>query len=231
MTYRPLATARAAAAVAAGLALALGAVACNDTETSGGSAAPAASAPVAAASAPASAAAEPRPAGAAAATTAGATAKASGSKAPAGTTTRCHTGDLKAEVQVQPDGGKAMVMLTNTGSRTCTVKGYLGYGGLLADNSRVDTATKRVAQPGPPVSVTLKPGTTAFSGLAWESCDKADPTCHVLAGVVVTPPDETTQLTADLLGTDGQQAAQLLVSAAGFTVGTLQPSNQGVLLG
>jgi hypothetical protein len=53
----------------------------------------------------------------------------------------------------------------------------------------------------------------------------------VLAGLVVTPPDETTQLTATVLGTDGKPVVQFPVAKAGFTVGTLQPSNQGVLLG
>ena len=53
--------------------------------------------------------------------------------------------------------------------------------------------------------------------------------CKVLAGVVVTPPDETTQLTANVLGLDGKMLPQLLVSSAGFTEGSLQPSNEGVV--
>ncbi|GJF28656.1 hypothetical protein KNE206_13560 [Kitasatospora sp. NE20-6] len=222
MKQHPTTAARAAAAAAAVLALALGAVGCNGDGTD-----------AAAGTAPAQA----TTAGTAAASPAGAGRSTAGSSTPQGTAktpaaapTRCRTADLKADVQVQEGGGRAMVMLTNASGRTCTVKGYLGYGGLAADNSRVDVATSRVAKPGPPVTVTLKPGTTAFSGLSWSTCDKADPTCAVLAGVVVTPPDETTQLTAVLLGTDGKPAVQLPVSAAGFTVGTLQPSNQGVLL-
>ncbi|MDH6126469.1 DUF4232 domain-containing protein [Kitasatospora sp. GP82] len=144
---------------------------------------------------------------------------------------RCHTGELRADVQIQPDRpGAAMVMLVNKGSRTCTVDGYLGYGGLLADNSRVELATTRVPYPGKPTRIALKPGTTAFSGLSWSACDKADASCKVLAGLVVTPPDETTQLTAKVLGVNGKEVPQLLVSAAGLRVGSLQPSNQGVLL-
>ncbi|MEV6209858.1 DUF4232 domain-containing protein [Kitasatospora sp. NPDC051914] len=226
MKQRPTTAARAAAATAAVLALALGAVACNDDTTAAGSGA----APTAAGTTASSPAAD---GGAATAGTAGPGSAATGKgTAPAqNASERCRTGELKADVQIQEGGGRAMVMLVNKGSRTCTVKGYLGYGGLLADNSRVDTATHRVAQPGPPVSVTLKPGTTAFSGLSWKSCDKADTTCTVLAGLVVTPPDETTQLTAAVLGTDGKPVVQFPVAEAGFTVGTLQPSNQGVLLG
>ncbi|WP_030267392.1 DUF4232 domain-containing protein [Streptomyces sp. NRRL B-24484] len=227
MNHRPTATARAAATAAAVLALALGAVGCDDGTTAAGSGAPAA----AASTATAAAAGNGSTASAAPAGTAGpgSAAGTGGAAAQAGTD-RCRTADLKADVQIQ-EAGKAMVMLTNKGSRSCTVKGYLGYGGLLADNSRTDTATHRVAKPGLPVAVTLKPGTTAFSGLSWNSCDKADATCGVLAGLVVTPPDETTRLTATVLGTDGKPVVQFPVAKAGFTVGTLQPSNQGVLLG
>ncbi|GAA2145068.1 hypothetical protein GCM10009760_33300 [Kitasatospora kazusensis] len=146
-------------------------------------------------------------------------------------TDRCHTGDLKADVQIQPGGpGSAMVMLTNTGAHTCTVFGYLGYGGLLADNSKVVLSTSRVAHPGPPTRTTLKPGATAFSGLKWSSCDKGDPSCHVLGAIVVTPPDETTQLTATISGLNGRSVPQLTVSTAGFTVGSLQPASQGIIL-
>ncbi|PBC80049.1 uncharacterized protein DUF4232 [Streptomyces sp. TLI_235] len=221
MKHRPTTPARAAAAAAAVLALALGATACDDGTTAAG----------AGTAAPTAATASTGTAGAATTGTSGpgSAAGSGGTTARAGTD-RCHTADLKADVQIQ-DAGRAMVMLTNKGSRACTVKGYLGYGGLLADNSRTDTATHRVAKPGPPVAVTLKPGTTAFSGLSWSSCDKADASCAVLAGLVVTPPDETTQLTATVLGSDGKPVVQFPVAKVGFTVGTLQPSNQGVLLG
>jgi hypothetical protein len=147
--------------------------------------------------------------------------------APAATD-RCHTADLKADVQLQKDGS-AMTIVTNKVSRTCTVNGYLNYRGLLADNSAVAVPTKHEAHPGAPVHVTLKPGTSAFSGLKWTSCDKADASCKVLAGVQVTPPEETTHLTATVIGTDGKTVLQLAVSAAGFTAGSLQPASQGVV--
>lgn len=154
---------------------------------------------------------------------------ASAGHSPAGTgSDRCHTADLKADVQLQKDGS-AMTMLTNKGSRTCRVNGYLTYRGLLADNSAVTVPTKYQAHPGAPVPVTLKPGTSAFSGVKWTSCDKAAASCTVLAGVQVTPPDETTHVTATVLGTDGRALLQLAVSSAGFTAGSLQPASQGVV--
>ncbi|MFJ1708053.1 DUF4232 domain-containing protein [Kitasatospora sp. NPDC088346] len=158
----------------------------------------------------------------------------SGSPNPSGKPSdsdRCHTADLRADIQIQPDHpGSAMLMLVNKGTRTCTVYGYAGLGGLLADNSPVVVGTTRVPQPGPPTRTTLKPGTTAFAGLAWASCSKSDPDCKVLAGLTLTPPDETTQVIASVLGTDGKPVNALAVSAAGIRVGSLQPSHQGVLL-
>ncbi|WP_157537954.1 DUF4232 domain-containing protein [Kitasatospora azatica] len=215
-----------AAVAATTLVLALGAVACNDETPAGSAAGSAAGAGPTGAARPTSA----TTAGGGSQPTATATSSVSGASASA-VSARCHTNELRADIQLQPDHpGSAMVLLTNKGSRTCTVHGYLGYGGLLADNSPVVVATNRVAHPGAPVEVSLKPGTTAFSGLKWASCDKADPKCQVLAGVSVTPPDETTQLTATVLGIDGKPLQQPLpVSPAGFTVGSLQPSNQGVV--
>jgi len=148
---------------------------------------------------------------------------------PAGTGSgRCHAADLKADLQIQKDGS-AMAILTNKSSRTCTVTGYLSYHGLLADNSTVAVATKHVANPGAPVPITLKQGISAFSGVKWTSCDKAEANCTVLAGLRVTPPEDTTQLTATVLGTDAKPLQQLTVSSAGFTAGSLQPASQGVV--
>ncbi|MDH6121939.1 hypothetical protein ABH930_003989 [Kitasatospora sp. GAS204A] len=221
---------KAAAIAATTVALALGAVACNDDVPSTSNANPPATVAPAASQAPSAAAGGKSTAKPAAPVGSAKPAAPAGSAKPTAVSERCHTNELTADIQLQPDfPGKAMVMLTNKGSRTCTVYGYLGYGGLLADNSPVTLGTNRVAYPGQSVAAKLAPGTTAFSGLKWNSCDKADPSCHVLAGVTITPPDETTQLTASVLGTDGKPLPQLAVSAAGFTVGTLQPSNEGVV--
>ncbi|MDH6132161.1 hypothetical protein P3T37_001546 [Kitasatospora sp. MAA4] len=204
-----------------GAGLALGAVACNDDVTSTSSPTATATATVTATATATAASSAAARASAPAKPTAAGTARASD---------RCHTGDLRADIQLQLGGtGSAMVMLVNKSARTCTVDGYLGYGGLLADNSRVTVPTTRSPYPGPPSLITLKPGTTAFSGLKWSTCDKGDVSCKVLAGVVVTPPDETTQLTANVLGLDGAMLPQLLVSSAGFIEGSLQPSNEGVV--
>ncbi|MDN3292538.1 DUF4232 domain-containing protein [Streptomyces ficellus] len=159
-----------------------------------------------------------------------AAARASAAPAAAGTgVARCRAAQLKADIQIQQEGS-AMLMLTNKSARTCTVKGYPAYSGLAADNSPLSVRTKRVAHPGAPMLVTLKPGRTAFAGLKWTSCDKADEKCNVLSGVVVTPPGDKAGITATVLGTDGKPVKETLeVSAEGFTTGSLQPASQSVL--
>ncbi|MGW4894889.1 DUF4232 domain-containing protein [Kitasatospora sp. NPDC004240] len=150
------------------------------------------------------------------------------SSASAAANGRCRAADLGATVQIQQTGS-AMVILTNKGRTDCTVTGYPGLGGRLADNRDARTPVKREPHPGPPARFTLKPGTSGYAGLKWASCAKSDASCAVLTTVQLTPPDETSPLTAQLLGTDGKPVAQLPVSAAGFTAGSFQPSNQGVL--
>ncbi|MFI9363450.1 DUF4232 domain-containing protein [Kitasatospora sp. NPDC053057] len=142
--------------------------------------------------------------------------------------TRCKADELAVTVQLQ-DAGSAMVLLTAKDGRTCTLFGYPGYGGLRADNSVDPLTAKREPYPGAPTAITLKPNTTAFAGLKWNSCDKADPSCHVITGLQLTPPDETKPVTTQVIGLDGQPVTQLLVSAQGLTTGSLQPSNQGVV--
>ncbi|GAA1224540.1 hypothetical protein GCM10009665_13490 [Kitasatospora nipponensis] len=223
-----------AAVAATTLALVLGAAACNDdTPSTNGSSPAASTAASASAKAPGAGSSAPSAVASAAASGAATGGKASPSAAGSGAAAasdRCHTGDLKADVQIQA-AGLALVALTNKSTHSCTVHGYLGYGGLQADNSPLTVATARVPFPGPAVDVTLKPGTSAFSGLKWVPCDKSDASCKVLAGVTVTPPDETTRFTASVLGTDGKAVPQITVSAAGFTVGTLQSVTQGVVFG
>ncbi|MGW2377519.1 DUF4232 domain-containing protein [Kitasatospora sp. NPDC001683] len=141
---------------------------------------------------------------------------------------RCRADELAVTVQLQ-EAGSAMVLLTVKGDRSCTLFGYPGYGGLRADNSADPLPVKREPYPGAPTAVTLTPKTTAFAGLKWNSCDKADPSCHVITGLQLTPPDETKQVTTEVLGLDGKPVTQLLVSAQGLTTGSLQPSNQGVV--
>ncbi|MFE9399274.1 DUF4232 domain-containing protein [Streptomyces flavidovirens] len=159
-----------------------------------------------------------------------AAARASADPSPAGKRARhCRSAHLKADITIQK-AGSALVALTNKSNRTCTVEGYLTYGGLRADNTPISVSTHRVPHPGPPVLSTLKPGETAFSGLKWTTCNRADENCKVLFSVIVMPPGDKARIIATVLGMDGKPVNDgLEVRADGFTTGSLQPSNQGVL--
>ncbi|MGC0313666.1 DUF4232 domain-containing protein [Kitasatospora acidiphila] len=243
---------KAAAIAASTVALAMGAVACNDDGSSSaakppGSAAPTATPTAAHSDAPSTSGGTGGSASTGGGTgsgggtggsgsgggssTGGSSSGGNGSSAkPVPAASRCRTDELKAYIQLEPPIGKlssGLLKLSNVGKRSCEVTGYAGLGGLLADNSQLSLNTTRVPLPFPPTadnSTIIKPGDNAFAGLKWSPCDKADTTCHVLAGLVVTPPDQTTQLTADVTGLDNKPVEQLTVSATGITVGTLQPT-------
>jgi hypothetical protein len=222
---------KAAAVAASTVALALGAVACNDDTSSTGSNPPATAAPSASHT---GAAGGSGGSGSGGSTGGSGTAKPtpkqsqSGSAKPVASGNRCRTDELKAYIQLEPPLGNtnsALLKLANVGNRSCDLSGYAGLGGLLADNSRLSLNTNRVPFPFPPTDTnTIKPGDNAFAGIKWNPCDKADTTCHVLGGLLVTPPDQTTQLTAEITGEDNKPLQQLTVSAAGITIGTLQPT-------
>ncbi|WP_316527729.1 DUF4232 domain-containing protein [Kitasatospora brasiliensis] len=141
---------------------------------------------------------------------------------------RCKSDEISATVQLK-GAGSALLTIKNKSNHNCTLYGYAGFGGLRADNSADALTANRDAHPGPATLVTLKPDKAGYAGLKWSACDKSDASCHVLTGLQVTAPDETTPVTAEVLGTDGKPVSQLLVSAAGLTTGTLQKSNDKVL--
>jgi len=115
---------------------------------------------------------------------------------------RCSTGDLKASLHA--DDNQAGVgnfgenlALTNTSHQTCTVYGYPGLGlqngkHTVLPITVVWGSTYFAADPGRH-TVTLKPGQSAWSDLAWNApygVKSVTPSY-----LEVTPPDETTHLT------------------------------------
>ncbi|GAA1969694.1 DUF4232 domain-containing protein [Kitasatospora viridis] len=220
---------KAAAIAASTVALAMGAVACNDDGSGSGTANPPAASHAAGGSASGGstgATGGSGGSGGAGASTGGS--GGAGSAKPSSTADRCRPDELKAYIQMEPPLGNmsaGLLKLANVGKRTCDITGYPGLGGLLADNSQINLNTTRVPYPFPPTDkITIKPGDNAFAGMKWNSCDKGDTTCHVLGGLVVTPPDQKSQLVAELTGLDNKPVIQVLVSSAGITVGTLQPT-------
>jgi hypothetical protein len=139
---------------------------------------------------------------------------------------RCHTPELKADLNYQSIIGSgvvaSMLMLTNKSSRTCTVYGWAGLGLQDAAGQSIPATTVRKAYPGAATKIALKPGRTAFFGMKWT----AGPQCTLAGGMVLTPPNETTQLTVNMQGFGSSE--RLRVCGRQITIGSLQPSNQGV---
>jgi hypothetical protein len=139
---------------------------------------------------------------------------------------RCRTPELKADLEYQSIIGSgvvaSMLMLTNKSSRTCTVYGWAGLGLQDAAGQSIPATTVRKAYPGAATKIVLKPGRTAFFGMKWT----AGPQCTLAGGMVLTPPNETTQLTVNMQGFGSTE--RLRVCGRQITIGSLQPSSQGV---
>jgi Protein of unknown function (DUF4232) len=114
----------------------------------------------------------------------------------------CKAGQLKASIVTQPGGGAAgsvyrNVVLTNTGSTACTLRGYPGL-------SYVDAAGKQVGAPAKRnpdatmTAVTVAPSGTAVAQVQQTNAQNYGDQCKLtnVAGVRVYPPNDTASLIA-----------------------------------
>jgi hypothetical protein len=131
---------------------------------------------------------------------------------------RCHTGDLDAGLQPSAGGGAAGSVyldlgLTNHSSHPCEVYGFPGM--TLADSTGRWLPTTLRRDPAQPTFVTLAPGQTAWALVHYTHlpADGESMPCQpAAAGLVVTPPDETAQLTIGMRLDDVCQHGQLATS-------------------
>ncbi|MFV8185587.1 MULTISPECIES: DUF4232 domain-containing protein [unclassified Streptomyces] len=114
---------------------------------------------------------------------------------------RCHTSELRATVgRNNPGAGQENfpVVLTNTSSRTCTVRGYPGAAFVDGSGKQLGPDPKRT--PGTPATVTLKPGRSAWAGLTFSNPEVSGARTATAASLLVTPPDERAHLTVTWKG-------------------------------
>ncbi|MDO0938705.1 DUF4232 domain-containing protein [Streptomyces sp. DG2A-72] len=107
------------------------------------------------------------------------------------TSTRCHTSELRASVgRVNPGAGQRNypIVLTNTSSSTCTVRGYPGAAFVDASGKQLGPDPKR--SDGSPTTVTLTPGSSAWAGLSYSSPEISGARTATPDSLLVTPPDE-----------------------------------------
>ena len=131
------------------------------------------------------------------------TATTKGGSAPAGGTGggRCHTSELRATVgRNNPGAGQENfpVVLTNTSSRTCTVRGYPGAAFVNGSGTQLGPDPKRSS--GTPATVTLRPGRSAWAGLTFSNPEISGARTATPTSLLVTPPDERDSLTVTWKG-------------------------------
>jgi hypothetical protein len=91
----------------------------------------------------------------------------------------------------------------------------------------VAVPVKNVAQPGAAARITLKPGRAAFEGIKWTACDKADPSCGVGNGFRFNLEATTDGPLVKLIAFPPAEASNVTMKS--LSIGTLQPSTQGVV--
>ncbi len=91
----------------------------------------------------------------------------------------------------------------------------------------VNVPTKKVNEPGPAEAFTVKPGTSAFAGIKWTTCDKGDSSCGVGNTLRYNLEASTDGPVATLEGFPAAESSGITMKS--LQIGTLQPSNQGVV--
>ena len=134
---------------------------------------------------------------------------------------------ITAQDPVTADIQRGLVTVANDSNTACRLDGRVFVRLHNAADERVPVPSTSVNEPGESVDILLRPGTGAFQGIKWETCDRGDPDCPVGntlrgslnssgRGSVVTPenfPDP----------------ARSLITMRSLKIGTLQPSTQGVV--
>jgi hypothetical protein len=147
----------------------------------------------------------------------------------AGAGAACTVGDLEVTIAAQGTGEKdekGMVVVTNTGAKNCTAKGWLTISLYNAADEAVDVPTEKVNEPGPADTVEIKAGGSAFAGIKWTRCDKADASCAVGNTIRWSLEGSGKGAVAELESFPAAEKSGITMKA--LKVGTLQPSNQGV---
>jgi hypothetical protein len=152
-----------------------------------------------------------------------ATASAPATNGAVGTGGDCQAAQLKASIVTQPGGGAAgsvfrNVVLENTGTTACTLRGYPGL-------SYVDAAGKQVGAPAERnpdatmTAVTVAPGGSAVAEVQQTNAQNYGEQCQPtdVAGVRVYPPNDTASLIA-VQATAGCANEKVVL----MTVGTFQ---------
>lgn len=117
------------------------------------------------------------------------------------TSSRCHTGDLKATVGPNhPGAGQEnyALVLTNTSGSTCTVYGYPGAAFVNSKGQNVSINPHR--EGGDKQTIRLSPGASAWSALSYSNPQMTGVATVDPDAILITPPDEKKSLKVDWKG-------------------------------
>ncbi len=124
-----------------------------------------------------------------------------GTEKKSATTSRCHTGDLKATVGPNhPGAGQEnyALVLTNSSGSTCTVYGYPGAAFVNGKGQNVSINPHR--EGGDKQKITLSPGESAWSALSYSNPQMTGVATVVPDAILITPPDEKKSVTVNWRG-------------------------------
>jgi hypothetical protein len=143
----------------------------------------------------------------------------------------CGDDGVELTVTLQPDRGdgaaRGLVAVTNTGKRPCHVEGRAVISLTDAADEVVNVPTRKVNEPGAAMSITLRPGRTAFQGIKWVPCDKGDESCPTGNGLRFSLHGSTNGPGARLSGFPRAESSGITMKS--LRIGTLQPAAQGVV--
>ncbi|UQU66546.1 DUF4232 domain-containing protein [Couchioplanes caeruleus] len=144
----------------------------------------------------------------------------------------CRTRDLTAVVTWQPQGDttqthRGLVTLSNKKKNSCTVEGWAAISLVNAADEVVPVKSSQVNQPGKPVKITLRPGGSAWAGIKWTACDKGDSSCGAGNTLRFNLEASTDGDVAHLEGFPNPEDSDITMKR--LQIGSLQPSNQGVV--
>ncbi|MFF5176286.1 DUF4232 domain-containing protein [Micromonospora sp. NPDC000089] len=150
---------------------------------------------------------------------------------PSAMSDACSPDQIQASLSLQPprDGdtrtARAMLVLTNASHSPCRIKGWADLALTNARGDRVPLNATRVDQPGPTTPTALAAGASAFAGVKWTTCDKNS--CPAGNTILVTVPGGTKATPARLTGFPAPEKSGITMTSV--QIGTIQPSNQGVV--
>src|SRR4051812_4418710 len=144
----------------------------------------------------------------------------------------CRTQDTSATITAQGDNTGtdtplALVTLTNVSQNKCQVDGRAFVSLVNAANETVSVPTESVDQPGPADVIVLKPKASAYEGIKWRPCDKAEASCGVGNGLRFNLEASTDGSDATLEAFPAPEGSNITMSW--LKIGTLQPSRQSVV--